>query len=71
MAVQFQMSAFDISGKLIDRLAEEVRLEIQRRKARPEVSHDDDLAPDLSMPIVLRGRNNADRATFRTSRAVA
>lgn len=71
MIVQYQMKTFEVSDALIDRLAEEVRLEIQRRKARAAIAQGDLEGDSLRMPIVLRGRANSSRGVFRSSRSVA
>lgn len=71
MSVQYQMNAIEISETLIDRLAEEVRLEIQRRKVRAATASGDRNDDGLAMPIVLRGRSNTSRSVFRSSRTAA
>lgn len=71
MTIQYETNAMEVSEVLIDRLAEEVRLEIQRRKLHRLDATDSSGEFDLRMPIVLRGRSNSARSIFRSSRAAA
>lgn len=71
MTLNDLLTAPGVSDSLIDRLAEEVRLEIQRRRAATSNSAMHMAGEEMRMPIVLRGRSTPalQRWAFRSSRS--
>lgn len=71
MTLNDYLTAPGVCESLIDRLAEEVRLEIQRRKAATANSTLPVAGEEMKMPIVLRGRSTPafQRWAFRSSRS--
>lgn len=70
MSVQYLQSTHPVCEHLIERIAEEVRLEIQRRKVNAGNSFVQMDREEMNMPIVLRGRSSSafHRWVFRSSR---
>jgi hypothetical protein len=70
MTMQYDFADFEVSESLIERLAEEVRLEIKRRNLSAANSPRSIEDGDLAMPIVLRGRYSQrnNQWAFRSTR---